>query len=443
MPTPDPHNAVVHWLEPDRNQPEVPPLATAAPLDGRTFAVKDVIDVAGVRATLGSNVPVHTEPATTSAEVVRRLEAAGARCIATTNCQEFSYGIIGDESAHGRSINPINADLVTGGSSMGSAILVATGAVDLAVGTDTAGSVRVPAACTGVIGFKPTLGSISTAGVFPLAQSFDTVGFFGREVDLIESALLASAIDPDRFQPEQHLPVANQPISDHAGSKPGTPSPPRGTVRPHTTAQCQQWDAALPPVDVGLLARAWPGAADLVTTTLSTLGLTSTDANATALTELLDQTGPIYTVMRRFESFGVHQPWIDRYPECYQPGVRAKIEAGRQVTASDYDRQYRVLSDLRLQALRQVPDGQLLITPAIAGEVPTWDEATNPEQSGRDAASDLVRYTMPWNVLGWPAVVLPTPITAASGVPVAIQVVGRPDADRAVLALARELLAHF
>ena len=119
-------------------------------LEGIPFAIKDVIDLVGYPTTMGSNVRSDA-PAANSAPVVDRLEAAGAIPVAKTNCQEYSYGILGDETAFGRVVNPVDAALCTAGSSSGSAALVAAGVVPLALGTDTAGSVRVPAACQGVL----------------------------------------------------------------------------------------------------------------------------------------------------------------------------------------------------------------------------------------------------------------------------------------------------
>ena len=167
----------------DRRESGQPPRR----LEGIPFAVKDVIDLVGYPTTMGSAVRSDA-PVTASAPVVDRLEAAGAIPVAKTNCQEYSYGILGDESAFGRVINPVDPTLCTAGSSSGSAALVAAGAVPLALGTDTAGSVRVPAACQGVFGFKPTFGVVPVDGVFPLSPAFDTVGLFASDLGVLTTA---------------------------------------------------------------------------------------------------------------------------------------------------------------------------------------------------------------------------------------------------------------
>src|SRR5699024_6295784 len=129
----------------------------------------------------------------TSALVVSRLEDAGAIPVAKTNCQEYSYGILGDESAFGRVINPIDPDLCTAGSSSGSAAMVAADAVPLALGTDPAGSVRVPAACQWVLGFKLSFGAVSVEGVFPLSLVFVPDGLFAGDLGLLSLAFDVNA----------------------------------------------------------------------------------------------------------------------------------------------------------------------------------------------------------------------------------------------------------
>ena len=161
-------------------------------LMGQPVAFKDIVDVACVATTCGTKVNVGRTPVK-DAPVVQRLTAKGALPVAKANLQEFSYGILGDASAYGRVINPRDPEVCGGGSSSGSAALVACGALQLTVGSDSAGSVRVPAACQGVLGFKPTFGLIPVEGIFPFAPSFDCIGFFASSIDLIEQAFIATA----------------------------------------------------------------------------------------------------------------------------------------------------------------------------------------------------------------------------------------------------------
>lgn len=151
------------------------------PLAGVPLLVKDVIDTAGIRTTVGSRVYAERVPDTT-APTVRALEAAGAIVIAKTNCDEFAWGVTGENAFYGDVRNPRAPGRITGGSSSGNAAALAAGVAPLAVGTDTGGSVRMPAACCRVVGMKPRLGTLSTAGVFPLCPSFDTVGPMAQTV---------------------------------------------------------------------------------------------------------------------------------------------------------------------------------------------------------------------------------------------------------------------
>ncbi|GGC36760.1 amidohydrolase [Brevibacterium sediminis] len=358
-------------------------------LEGIPFAIKDVIDLVGYPTTMGSNVRSDA-PAANSAPVVDRLEAAGAIPVAKTNCQEYSYGILGDESAFGRVVNPVDAALCTAGSSSGSAALVAAGVVPLALGTDTAGSVRVPAACQGVLGFKPTFGVVPVDGVFPLSQSFDTVGLFASDL-----GVLTAAFD----------------VIAGAGSGDG-----RGSSA-HT-------------IDVSLFADDGDRARDLLK---SVPELTITSANGPALDELLDDLAPIYDYIRLYEAFEVHRDLFAERAADYQPGVAKKVEAGRGLEQAEYRTQLDALAELRERSLSVFGGTDLLLTPAIDGPVVRWDEI----DSG--TAAKFMRYSMPFNVLGWPALTIPLPGAGAGEGPQAVQLVGRPGSDRDLLAFASRL----
>lgn len=359
-------------------------------LEGIPFAIKDVIDLVGYPTTMGSNVRSDA-PAANSAPVVDRLEAAGAIPVAKTNCQEYSYGILGDESAFGRVVNPVDAALCTAGSSSGSAALVAAGVVPLALGTDTAGSVRVPAACQGVLGFKPTFGVVPVDGVFPLSQSFDTVGLFVSDLGVLTTAfdVIAGAGSGDDRGNSAHI------------------------------------------IDVSLFADDDDRARDLLK---SVPELTITSANGSALDELLDDLAPIYDYIRLHEAFEVHKDLFAERAADYQPGVATKIEAGRGLEQAEYLTQLDALAELRERSLAVFGGTDFLLTPAIEGPVVGWDEI----DSG--TAAKFMRYSMPFNVLGWPALTIPLPGVGASEGPQAVQLVGRPGGDRDLLAFASRLV---
>lgn len=164
---------------------ERPPLGSGR-LSGLAFAVKDLFDVAGVITTFGNPDWARTHPAATAtAPVVTALLQAGARCVGKTKTQELAYGLTGENVWQGTPLNPRAPDRFPGGSSCGSAAAVAAGLADFALGSDTGGSVRIPASYCGLFGIRPSHGAVSLAGACPLAPSFDTVGWFARNASVL------------------------------------------------------------------------------------------------------------------------------------------------------------------------------------------------------------------------------------------------------------------
>ncbi len=196
-------------------KPEAAALAEAAaleaagpegkPLYGKIFAVKDNIDAAGLETTAAC--PAFTYRPQTSSFVVAKLEAAGAIVIGKTNLDQFATGLVGVRSPYGVPRNALRADLIPGGSSSGSAVSVAAGIVDFALGTDTAGSGRIPAGMNGIVGLKPTLGLLSATGVVPACRTLDTISIFARDVDTAVAATAAAAGYDDADAYSRALPL--------------------------------------------------------------------------------------------------------------------------------------------------------------------------------------------------------------------------------------------
>jgi amidase len=194
----------------------------AAP-DAPRLAVKDLLDVAGTPTTAGSAVVAATaEPAATDASCVAAARAAGARIVGKVNLHELAFGGTGINPHFGTPVNPLDQTRIPGGSSSGSAVAVATGEADVAIGTDTAGSVRTPSACCGTVGLKTTWGRIPTAGVWPLAPSLDTVGPMARDVagvtlgmQLLEPGFTAQASSATTVG-RVRLPIPVDPVVDRA-----------------------------------------------------------------------------------------------------------------------------------------------------------------------------------------------------------------------------------
>ena len=381
------HNAVITIIPFDEHAVDLSPT-----LKGLPVAFKDIVDVAYVPTTCGSKVKAVCTPVK-DAPVVQRLTAQGALPVAKANLQEFSYGILGDASAYGRVINPRDPEVCGGGSSSGSAALVACGALDLTVGSDSAGSVRVPAACQGVLGFKPTFGLIPVEGVFPFAPSFDCIGFFASSVDLIEQAFIATTDEE---------PAAAQDISS---------------------------------IDVTALKAKGERFAEL----LAKLETSDFElSEGVDLEETIAATAKLYEPMRLKEVYDVHRPLLDQRDK-YQDVILQRVLGGEDISQENYDAAAQGVEKLREEALALLGDASIILTPTLDSGPLKWSNIT-PDNAAESAAS-LRRWTEPFNVLGWPAITVPLRGEEEEGVGDAVQVVGKPGEDLTVLRVARTLQA--
>ena len=381
------HNAVITIIPFDEHAVDLSPT-----LKGLPVAFKDIVDVAYVPTTCGSKVKAVCTPVK-DAPVVQRLTAEGALPVAKANLQEFSYGILGDASAYGRVINPRDPEVCGGGSSSGSAALVACGALDLTVGSDSAGSVRVPAACQGVLGFKPTFGLIPVEGVFPFAPSFDCIGFFASSVDLIEQAFIAAADEE---------PATAQDIS----SIDVTALKAKGERFAELLAKLETSDFAL--------------------------------SEGVDLEETIAATAKLYEPMRLKEVYDVHRPLLDQRDK-YQDVILQRVLGGEDISQENYDAAAQGVEKLREEALALLGDASIILTPTLDSGPLKWSNIT-PDNAAESAAS-LRRWTEPFNVLGWPAITVPLRGEEEEGVGDAVQVVGKPGEDLTVLRVARTLQA--
>ena len=381
------HNAVITIIPFDEHAVDLSPT-----LKGLPVAFKDIVDVAYVPTTCGSKVKAVCTPVK-DAPVVQRLTAQGALPVAKANLQEFSYGILGDASAYGRVINPRDPEVCGGGSSSGSAALVACGALDLTVGSDSAGSVRVPAACQGVLGFKPTFGLIPVEGAFPFAPSFDCIGFFASSVDLIEQAFIATTDEE---------PAAAQDISS---------------------------------IDVTALKAKGERFAEL----LAKLETSDFElSEGVDLEETIAATAKLYEPMRLKEVYDVHRPLLDQRDK-YQDVILQRVLGGEDISQENYDAAAQGVEKLREEALALLGDASIILTPTLDSGPLKWSDII-PDNAAESAAS-LRRWTEPFNVLGWPAITVPLRGEEEEGVGDAVQVVGKPGEDLTVLRVARALQA--
>ncbi|MCW5966705.1 MAG: amidase [Bryobacterales bacterium] len=366
--------------------------AAGQPLHGIPIGLKDLYDTAGVRTTAGSAQWLHRVP-TESAEVVRRLETAGAIVVGKANMDEFAYNFTSETSAFQPARNPWQTSCTPGGSSGGSAIAVAAGMSLAALGSDTGGSVRLPASFCGITGFKPTWGRVPLDGVTPLSWSLDTCGPFTR-----------TASDATALQAVLR----------------GQPVPLESTKRLRIGVPRELfWDHLQPAVERAvtaagaILRRICGGVRDL---RIPALPL----SEGTPLPEA-------YSRVIFSEAYAFHREMLLRNPEGYHPGTRASIEMGKPIDAATYILARREMERLRANAAATLfRDADLLLTPTAPGVA--FPLGSNP---------DLVflRNTAPWNLYGLPTVSIPCGFSE-SGMPIGLQLTGKPDADATVLSAA-------
>jgi len=377
------------------------------PLHGVAIAVKDMFDVQGAPTRCGSNVLRDARPAAEDAAAVARLRAAGAIVVAKTHLHEFAYGPTGDVSAQGPARNPHDRGRITGGSSSGSAAVVAAGHVPLALGTDTGCSVRTPAALCGVVGLKPGYRRLSTAGVFPLSESCDHVGLLAADVHAVGVGydLLARA--------------------DGTGGGIRQPGVRGVTVGVPTDGY---WRAHDPVIAAALAAAA--------------RALADRGANVVEVpTPGVDELAACYRRIVGAEAYATHAEWLASRPHDYQPITAERLLASRDQPAVDYvDAQrtrHRLAAELRaaLGSVDVQGGVDVLLTPTTPIRATPIGQA---EVDGVQVRPALLSLTLPFNLTGWPAVSVPMrPVDG--GLPVGVQLVGVRVEERDVLRVAAEL----
>jgi allophanate hydrolase len=397
--------AFIRLLAPE----EVAALAPAAdgPLAGIPFAAKDNIDVAGVPTTAAC--PSRTEPAARSATAVRRLLDAGAVPVGKTNMDQFATGLVGTRSPYGACSSVFSADHVSGGSSSGSAVAVAGGVVPLALGTDTAGSGRVPAAFNGLVGVKPTRGLVPTRGVLPAAPSLDCVTTFTRTVSLARTALGVLA-GPDRADPwSRQAPAVPPPGVAARMQVVAVPEGPLDLDPPHARA----WEAAL--AHAATVAR-----------------VVRVDVSAFLEAAQLLYGGPF--LAERLAAFG---DLLEPDGPHLDPTVRRIVLGARSITGADVYRGQQRLAELRHVALRTFVGADALLLPVTPGHPTLAEVAADPV--GVNAR--LGTYTNMVNLLDLCAVAVPAGLRD-DGLPFGVQLLGPAFADRPLLDLAARWLGE-
>jgi aspartyl-tRNA(Asn)/glutamyl-tRNA(Gln) amidotransferase subunit A len=366
------------------------------PVHGIPIGLKDLIDTAGVRTTAGSAIFRDRVPAE-DAEVVKKLKAAGAVFIGKNNLHEFAYGGSSLISYFGPVRNPVNPEFIAGGSSGGSAAAVATGMCFAAIGTDTAGSIREPAALCGVVGLKPTYGLVSTKGVIPLSTSLDHAGPIARSVEDAAIVLDAIAEKPANFRESLSLGIGNFTVGI-----------PRKYFLENLDPQIHS-------------------AVEQAIQRLTKLGC--------VIRELDLPVNEDRTVFL-FESHAYHREKIASSPEFYAPETLRRIRVGADIGETAYKSALVELQKTRREIAGKIREVDVLITPTTPIPALRISDLTQDISRLRPAEIVLLRNTRPMNVWGLPAISVPCRFTS-DGLPIGLQIAGAHGQEGKVLRAAR------
>jgi aspartyl-tRNA(Asn)/glutamyl-tRNA(Gln) amidotransferase subunit A len=378
------------------------------PLHGIPIALKDLFDTAGLRTTAASAQYSERFPAE-DAEVVRRLRAAGAVILGKLNMDEFAYGFTSETSCYGLSRNPWDAQRSPGGSSGGSAIAVATGMCFAALGSDTGGSIRLPAAFCGITGLKPTYGRVATRGVVPLAWSLDHVGPMCRSAR-DAATVLAAICGRDRVDPACSL-AAVPPLNDilRVPAKTLRLGVPKG-------AWFQKSDPEI------------KDASENAVKLLERLCRTVEEVDLPLLPPApqLPALPLTYLLIIQSEAYAFHEELLKRHPERYHASTRNSIQNGEKIAVGDYVRARREMERLRAEIGSVFDRVDLLITPTSPGAA---------FELGKTPDVAFLGNTAPWNLYGLPSISVPCGFTAG-GLPIGLQITGPAAREDLVLKLA-------
>jgi aspartyl-tRNA(Asn)/glutamyl-tRNA(Gln) amidotransferase subunit A len=370
------------------------------PVDGTIVSIKDLFDVAGEVTRVGSKVFAEEgKPAAADAPVVRRLRAGGAIIVAKTNMSEFAYTGIGANPHFGTPGNPADRKRVPGGSSSGAAVAAADGMCEIAIGTDTGGSCRIPGALCGVVGYKPSRQRIPTNGAFPLSYIIDSIGSIARSVEACARADVVMA--NETYVPLEPVPLAGLRI----GVAEGYP-----LENLDETVDLKFSDA---------VARLKKAGAHLSKEKLS----------------LLDEMAQVNSKggVQPAEAFAIHRDLLSRRADAIDPNVRVRLERARDISAADYIDMVRERARLiRMMDIR-IADVDALAWPTTPMVAPTMQEIAAPAEFARKNAM-LLRNTVIVNFFDLCAISVPIP--RGSGLPAGFMLVARNGQDQRLFRIA-------
>lgn len=385
------------------------------PLHGIPLAHKDCFARAGRAPTVGSPA-ADLQPPTEDATVLQRLDQAGAVDVGALNLNEMVAGPTGHNPHFGDCANALDPIRIGGGSSSGSAVAVALGLVAGSLGSDTGGSIRIPAAVNGIVGLKPTYGRISRAGCFPRAFTLDCVGPLAASVD--DCALLFDAV---------------------SGTDVRDPS----TIAPPDSSSAGQNRTPIDATRLGLLTGYGALSQDVDSAFTTFLARCETEFGAVVQTQPVDlQT--LYAmgdIVSKVEAATIHGAWMSTHPDRYSQAVYSRTEPGFHLPAVRYVEALTLRARLLVDFVeRAFTSAEVLIFPALPVPVPTRAEA-DMEQGSRvfPVVAQLTRLTRPFSYLGLPVLVIPIGVDC-NGMPVAAQLIGLPFGEARLFEVARKLI---
>ncbi|HEX4424196.1 MAG TPA: amidase [Terriglobales bacterium] len=376
------------------------------PLHGIPLAIKDLIDTADILTTAGSAQFAKRIPSE-DADVVRRLKDAGAILLGKQNLHEFAYGGSSVVSHYGPVRNPWNPARISGGSSGGSAASVAAGMGYASIGTDTAGSIREPAAFCGIVGLKPTYARVSAHGVFPLSRSLDHIGPITQTV--ADAAILLQVIADPEAKDFSGYPMD---IPDYMSMLNENPNDLRvGIPRSFFYEELD------------------PEIASAVDQALSVIKAIAGEMREVSVSLEGDRT------LQQAESYAAHADLVARTPGLYQAETLRRIMQGENFTPAEILEGRRKLSQSRLEIQRVFEEVDVLVTPTTPIAAPVLAQLEEHPETLRPAELVMLRNTRPFNVWGIPAISVPCGFTKA-GLPIGLQISGAAWQEATILQLA-------
>jgi amidase len=378
--------------------PEVSvPHAESGPLAGLTLAVKDIFDVAGYVTGCGNpRKAAEAKPAKRTASAVKMILDAGARFLGKTQTEELAFSMIGQNVHFPHPVNPRAPDRITGGSSSGSVASVAGGLADIAIGSDTGGSIRAPASFCGLVGLRTTHGRIPLDGAMPLAPSLDTFGWFAKDIDTYE-AVAKVVLAPDKHRGELTRPLRAASLDALL-------------LGPAEAAEYKRMS--------GLVA-AVTGAAK-------------------AIRPVQASTDELYWCLRKIqakEAWGLHGRWISAGNRELSPLVEGRFRFGATVSLPEALAEGARRKTFRAELRQLLGNDGFLVLPTVPGAAPRSDSTPEQFADFREIAVRLFSWS---GLSGFPQVTLP--LGQVDGAPFGISLLGPPDSDLALLRLARSIL---